>query len=111
LGEESRLRVLENRVLRKTFGLKRDQIPGEWRKTRIQELYDLYSSPNTIRMIKSRRMRWVWHVARTEDRRGPYRVLLGEPRERGEWEDLDVYGKIILAWTLKKLDGGGVGFD
>jgi hypothetical protein len=79
MGEEHRLRVFGNGVLRKTFGLKRDEVTGEWRKIRIQELYNLYCSPNTIRVIKSRRMRWAWHAARMEDRRGTYSVLVGRP--------------------------------
>jgi hypothetical protein len=79
LGEERRLRVFENRVLRKTFGPKRDEVTGEWRKIRIQEPYQLYCSPHTVRVIKSRRMRWAWYVARMEDRRGPYTVWVGRP--------------------------------
>jgi hypothetical protein len=63
LREEHRLRVFENRVLRRIFGLKRDEVTGEWRKLHIEELHDLYSSPSIIRIIKSRRMRWEGHVA------------------------------------------------
>jgi hypothetical protein len=62
--EEHRLRVLENRVMRKIFGPKRDEVGGSWRKLHNEEIRNLYSSPNIIRMIKSRRMRWVGHVAR-----------------------------------------------
>jgi hypothetical protein len=62
--EESRLRVLENKVLRRIFGPKRDEVTGEWRRLHNEELYALYSSPNIIRVIKSRRMRWAGHVAR-----------------------------------------------
>jgi hypothetical protein len=71
LSEEHRLRVFENRVLRRIFGLKRDEVTGEWRKLHNEELRDLYSSPSIIRIIKSRRMRWAEHVARarTERRR------------------------------------------
>jgi hypothetical protein len=68
LREESRLRVFENRVLRRVFGPKRDEVTGEWRKLRNEELYGLYSSPD-IWMIKSRRMNWAWHVARMRERR------------------------------------------
>jgi hypothetical protein len=58
LREEHRLRVFENRVLRRVFGLRRDEVTGEWRKLRNKELRNFYSSPNIIRMIKSKRMRW-----------------------------------------------------
>jgi hypothetical protein len=64
LREAHRLRVFENRVLRRIFGSKRDEVTGEWRKFHIEELHNLYSSPNIIRQIKSRRMRWAGHVAR-----------------------------------------------
>jgi hypothetical protein len=64
LREEHRLRVFENRVLRRIFGPKRDEVTGEWRKLRIKELSDLYSSPSIIRIIKSRRMRWADYLAR-----------------------------------------------
>jgi len=62
--EEHRLRVFENRVLRRIFGPKRDEVMGEWRKLHNEEVNDLYSSPNTVQVIKSRRMRWAGHVAR-----------------------------------------------
>jgi len=77
LKEERSLRVFENRELRKIFGLKRDEGAGDWRKLHEEELGDLYWSPNIIRLIKSRRIRWAWHVARMEDWRGTYRVLVG----------------------------------
>jgi hypothetical protein len=77
LREECRLRVFENRVLRRLFGSKRDEVTEEWRKLHNEELYDLYSSPIIIRVMKLRRMRWVGHVARMGDRRGAYRVLVG----------------------------------
>ena len=64
LREESRLRVFENRVLRRVFGLKRDEVTGEWKKLHNEELSDLYSLPNIVRVVKSRRMRWAGHVAR-----------------------------------------------
>ena len=64
LREERRLRVFENRVLRGVFGTKRDEVTGEWRKLHNEELNDLYCSPNIVRVIKSRRMRWAGHVAR-----------------------------------------------
>jgi hypothetical protein len=70
LREKYRLRVFENRVLRRIFGLKRDEVRGEWRKLHNKELHGLYSSPSIIRIIKSRRMRWAGHVARM-GRSGP----------------------------------------
>ena len=76
LRQERRLRVFENRVLRRIFGATRDGVTGEWRKLHNEELNDLYCSPNTIRLIKSRRMRWVGHVARMVERRGAYRVTV-----------------------------------
>ena len=77
LREEHRLRVFENRVLR-IFGPRRDEVTGEWRKLHNEELNDLYSSPNIVRVIKSRRMRWAGHVACMEEGRGVHRVLVGE---------------------------------
>jgi hypothetical protein len=78
LGKENRLRVFENRVLRRIFGPKRKE-DGSWRKLHNDELHDLYSSPNIVRVIKSRSMRWAGHVARMGERRGAYRVLGGRP--------------------------------
>jgi hypothetical protein len=77
--EGHRLRVFENRVLRKAFGLKRDEVIGEWRKLHNEELRDLYSSSSIIRMIKSKRMSWVGHVAPMEEKRNAYRLLVGKP--------------------------------
>jgi len=82
LREERRLRVFENRVLRRIFGPKRDEVTGEWRKLHNEELNNLYSSPNIVRVIISRRMRWAGHVARISDGRGVYRVLEGKPEVR-----------------------------
>jgi hypothetical protein len=78
LSEERRLRVFENRVLRTIFGPKRDEVTGDWRKLHNEDLNDLYCSPNIVRVIKSRRMRWAGHVARMGERRGVCRVLVGE---------------------------------
>ncbi|KAJ4446800.1 hypothetical protein ANN_13498 [Periplaneta americana] len=94
LREEQRLRVFENKVLRKIFGAKRDEVTGERRKLHNAELQALYSSPDIIRNIKSRRLRCAGHVARTGESRNAYRVLVGRPegkrplgRPRGRWED------------------------
>jgi hypothetical protein len=80
--EDHRLRVFENRVLRRIFGPKRDEVTGEWGRLHNEELNDLYSSPNIIRVIKSRRMRWTGNVARMGERRGTYRILVGRPEGR-----------------------------
>jgi hypothetical protein len=92
--EENSLRVFENRVLRRIFGPKRDEVTGEWRQLHSKEFHILYSSPNIIRQIKSRGMRWAGHVARMGDERNVYRVLMGKPegkkplgRPRRRWED------------------------
>jgi hypothetical protein len=79
LREEHRLRMFENRVLRRLFGPKRDEVTGEWRKLHHEELRDLYSSPSLIRIIKSRRLRWAGHVARMGEKRNVYRLLVGKP--------------------------------
>jgi hypothetical protein len=78
LREERRLRVFENRVSRRIFGPKRDQVTGEWRKLHNEELNDLYSVPTIVRVVKSRRMRWAGHVARMGEERGVHRVLVGK---------------------------------
>ena len=79
LREERKLRVFENMVLRRIFGPRRDEETGEWRRMHNEELNDLYSSPNIVRVIKSRRMRWAGHVARVGEEWGVYRVLVGKP--------------------------------
>ena len=78
LREEGKLRVFENMVLRR-FGPRSDEVTGEWRRLHNEERSDLYSSPNIVRVIKSRRMRWAGHVARMGEERGAYRVLVGRP--------------------------------
>jgi hypothetical protein len=98
LREEHRLRVLENRVLRAIFGPKRDEVTGEWRRLHNEELNDLYSSPNIIRVFKSRRMRWAEHVACMG-------VRWGDLKKRDQLEDTVVDGRIILKWVFKKWDG------
>jgi hypothetical protein len=98
--------VFEDRVLRRMLGPKRDEITGDWRKLHNEELNDLYSLPNIFWVIKSRRMRWVGYVVCTGERRGAYRVLVGELRERDHLEDLGIDRKIILRWIFRKWDGG-----
>jgi hypothetical protein len=71
--------VFENRVLRRIFGPKRDEVTGEWKKLHNKELHDLYSSPSINRIIKSRRMRWAGHVAHMGEERNAYRLLVGKP--------------------------------
>jgi hypothetical protein len=80
--EEHKLRVFENRVLRRIFGTKRDGVIRGWSKLHNKELHNLYSSPSIIRIIKSRRMRWVGHVARMGERRNVYRLLVGKPERK-----------------------------
>ena len=78
MREERRLRVFENRVLRRLFGPKRDEVTGEWRKLHNEEINNLYCSPNIVRVIKLRKMRWAGHVARMGRRRGVHRALVGK---------------------------------
>jgi len=94
LREERRLRSFENRVLRRVFGPKRDEVTGEWRILHNEELSDLYSLPNIVRVVKSRRMRWAGHVARMGEGRVVHRVLVGKPegkrplgRPRRRWKN------------------------
>jgi hypothetical protein len=81
---EHRLSVFENRVLRKIFGPKREE-DGPWRKLHNDKLHSLYSSPNIVRVIKSRRGRWAGHVARMGEGRGAYRVLVGRSEGKNPW--------------------------
>jgi hypothetical protein len=74
--------MFENRVLRRIFGPKRDEVTGDLRKLHNEELHNLYASPNIVRMMKSRRMRWAWHVARMRAKRNACRILVGKPEER-----------------------------
>jgi len=120
LREEHRLRVFENRVLRRVFGSKRDEVTGEWRKLHNEGLRDLYSLPNIVQVVKSRRMRWVGHVARMGEGRGVHRVLVGKPegkrplgRPRCRWEDnikidLREVGGVETGWSWLRIgtDGG-----
>ena len=107
LREELRLRVFENRVLRRVFGSKRDEVTGEWRKLHNEELRDLYSLPNIVQVVKSRRMKWAGHVASMGEGRGVHRVLVGKPdgkrplgRPRRRWED-------NIKMDLREVGGGG----
>jgi len=87
LREKRKLRVFENRVLRRIFGPKREEVKRKWRKLHNKEIKDLFCSPNFVRVIKSRRMRWAGHVTRMGERRGVYRVLVGKPEgKETTWE-------------------------
>jgi len=94
LREERKLRVFENMVLRRIFVPRRDEVTKEWRRLHIEELNDFYSSPNIVRVIKSRRMRWAGHLGSMGEERGVYRVLVGKTegrkplgRPRRRWVD------------------------
>jgi len=100
MREEHRLKVFKNRVLRRIFSPKRDGVTGEWRKLNSVRLNDLYSSPNIVQMIKSRIMKWARHVAHMGQRRGVYRILVGE---RHLLEGPGVY-RIILIWVFGEWD-------
>jgi hypothetical protein len=105
--EERILRVFENRVLRRVVGPKRDEVKREWGKLHNEELNDLYCSPNIVRVIKSRRMRWAGHVARME--RGRRVQGFGGKtlwKERDQWGDPGVDGSILLRWIFRKWDLG-----
>jgi hypothetical protein len=93
-------------VLRRIFGPKGDEATGEWRRLHNEELNDPYSSPNVIRVIKSRRIRWAGQVARMGERRGAYRILVGDLREGDNLGEPGVDGRIILKLILKTWDGG-----
>jgi len=106
LREERSLRVFENRVLRGIFGPKRGEVSGEWRKLHNEELTDLYCSPNIVRVIKWRRMRWVVHVASMGEERGCIGSWWGNRRERDHWGDLGVDGWIILELISRRWNVG-----
>ena len=122
LREERRLRVFESMVLRRLFGPRRDEVTGDWRRLHNEELNDLYSSPNIVWVIKSRRVRWAGHVARMGEERGVYRVLVGKPegrrplgRPRRRWVDnirmdLQEVGCGYMDWIglAQVRDGGGL---
>jgi len=110
LREERKLRVFDNMVLRRIFGPRREEVMGEWRRLHNEELNDLYSSPNFVRVIKPRRMRLAGHVARMGEESGVYRVLVGKPegrrplgRPRRRWVDnirmdLREVGCVYMDW-------------
>jgi hypothetical protein len=100
--------VFENRVLRRIFGPKRDEVIGDWRKLHNEELQNLYYSPSIIRIIKSRRMRWAGHIAQMRKKRNAYRILVGKPegkrplgRPRRGWED-------NIKTDLREIGWGGM---
>jgi hypothetical protein len=97
--------VFENRVQRNICGPKRDDVTGEWRRLHNEELNDLYSSSNIVRVIKSRRMRWAGHVARMGRGEVYTGFWLGDLKDRDHLGDLGVYGTIILKWIFKKWNG------
>jgi hypothetical protein len=97
---------LKNRVLRRIFGPKRDEVTGEWRKLHNEERHDLYPSPSIIRIIKSRRMRWARHVSRVGEKRNAYRLLVGKPegkmplgRPRRRWVDNIRMDLVEVGWN------------
>jgi len=112
LREEKKLRVFENMVLRRIFGPRRDEVTGEWRILHNEEL-NVYSSPNIVRVIKSRRMRWAGHVARMCEERRCIGSCWGNQREGDHRGDLGVHGWIILGWISRRwvygLDWAGPG--
>jgi hypothetical protein len=120
LREERRVRVFENRALRRVFGPKRDEVTGKWRKLHNEELNYLYSLPNIVRVVKSRRTRWAGHVARMGELRGLHRVLVGKPERKRplgrpirRWEDnikmdvQDVGGGCGTGWSWLRIGTGG----
>jgi hypothetical protein len=108
--------VFENRVLRRIFGPKRDEVTGGWRKLHNEELHNLHSSPSVIRMIKSRRMRWAGHVARMGEKRYAYRILVGIPegkrplgKPRCRWVNNITMDLREIGWDGGRLDRSGSG--
>jgi hypothetical protein len=98
--------VFENRVLRRIFGPRRDEVTGDWKKLHNEELHNFYSSPNIIRMIKSRRIRWAGHVARMGETRNAYRILVGKREGRRP------LGRLRRRWVDNfKMDLGEIGWD
>jgi len=101
LREERKLRVFEKMMFRRIFGPRMDEGMGEWGRLHNEELNDLYSSPNIVRVITSNRMRWAGHVARMGEERVVYMVLVGKPEGKRHWGDLGADGWIILGWISR----------
>jgi len=108
--EERRCSMFESRVLRRIFEASRDEVRGEWRRLPNEELYVLYGSPNFIWMLKSRRMRWTKRLARMEDRRGAYRVLVGRPDGKRSLEIPRYRRNYNIKMDLHEM-GWGLGLD
>jgi hypothetical protein len=96
--------VFEDRVLKRIFGPKREEVLGCWRKVRNEELHNSYFLPNIIRMVKFKRMKWAGHVAHMGEMRNAYTLLVGKPEEkrRDHLEDLGVNGRVIIKWILQR---------
>jgi len=93
-------------MLKGIFGPRRNEVTGEWRRLHNEELNDLYSSPNVVRAIKSRRMRWAGNVAHMDEEKGCIGSCWGNRREEDHWGDLGVDGWIILGWISRRWDVG-----
>jgi hypothetical protein len=111
LREEYRLKVFENRMLRRIFGPKRDEVTGDWRKLHNEELHNLYSLPNIIKMIKSRKMRWAGHVARRRAKRNAYRTLVWKSEGMRPVGSLRCMGVDDIKIDLKRDRMGYYGLD
>jgi hypothetical protein len=101
-GRNRRLRAFGNRALNRLFRPKKEEVAGSWRRLHSEELHNLYASPNIIRVIKSRRMRWAGHVARMGEMRNAYDILVGKFEGKRLLEGLGADGEIILEWILWK---------
>jgi hypothetical protein len=108
LREKHRLRLFENRVLRRILGPKRDEVMGEWRKLHSGELHNLYTSPDIIGQVKSRRMRWAGYVACMGEGRNVYSVLVGKSEGKCHLKDQDVGWRMGSKWILGDWVGGGM---
>jgi len=102
LREERKLRLYDNMVMRRIFGPRREQVKGEWRRLHNEELNDLYSSPNIVRVIKSRKMRWAGHVAHMSEERVCVGSWWGNRKDGDHWGNLGVDGCIILGCVSRQ---------